>query len=180
MNTAQPMSNRVWRVLFLCTHNSARSILAEALATHLGQGRLQGYSAGSQPSGRVNPHALVTLDRLGCRMDGLRSKSWTEFTGPDAVPMDLVITVCDNAAHEICPVWPGTPVPTHWGCPDPSATRGGVRETTLAFQQTAELIARRLQRLLELPLEAMDSASLGDALAAIAQDMQPASPEFVA
>jgi arsenate reductase len=179
LNTALPMPNRVRRVLFLCTHNSARSILAEALATHLGQGRLQGYSAGSQPSGTVNPHALATLDRLGCRIDGLRSKSWEEFIGPDAVPMDLVITVCDNAAHEICPVWPGTPVPTHWGCRDPSATRGGVRETALAFQQTAGLIARRIERLLELPLEAMDPASLGNALAAIARDTRPASLELV-
>jgi arsenate reductase len=179
MSTTMPMSNRVCRVLFLCTHNSARSILAEALATHLGQGRLLGYSAGSQPSGRVNPHALATLDLLGCRIDGLRSKSWEEFIGPDAVPMDLVITVCDNAAHEICPVWPGTPVPTHWGCRDPSATRGGVQETALAFQQTAELITRRIQRLLALPLETLDPASLGNALAVIAHDTQPASLELV-
>ena len=178
MNTAMPMSKRVHRVLFLCTHNSARSILAEALATHLGQGRLQGYSAGSQPSGTVNPHALATLDRLGCRIDGLRSKSWTEFTGPDAVPMDLVITVCDNAAHEICPVWPGTPVPTHWGCPDPSATTGGAQETALAFRRTAALIADRIERLLELPLDAMDDASLGNALTAIAQDTRPVSLEL--
>lgn len=179
MSTTMPMSNPVRRVLFLCTHNSARSILAEALATHLGQGRLQGYSAGSQPSGTVNPHALATLDRLGCRIDGLRSKSWEEFTGPDAVPMDLVITVCDNAAHEICPVWPGTPVPTHWGCPDPSSTRGGTQETALAFRRTAELIADRIQRLLVLPLDAMDAAELGNALAAIAQDTRPAPLELV-
>ncbi|MEZ0472432.1 arsenate reductase ArsC [Luteimonas salinilitoris] len=179
MNTPMSMSNRVHRVLFLCTHNSARSILAEALATHLGQGRLQGYSAGSQPSGTVNPHALATLDRLGCRIDGLRSKSWEEFVGPDAVPMDLVITVCDNAAHEICPVWPGTPVPTHWGCPDPSSTRGGAHETARAFRRTAELIADRIQGLLALPLEAMDGASLGNALAAIAQHTRPAALEPV-
>jgi arsenate reductase len=179
MNAAKPMPNRTWRVLFLCTHNSARSILAEALATHLGQGWLQGHSAGSRPSGRVNPHALATLQRLGCRIDGLRSKSWEEFIGPDAVPMDLVITVCDNAAHEICPVWPGTPVPTHWGCPDPSSTRGGAHATARAFQQTAELIADRIQRLLALPLDAMDPASLSHALAAIAQDTQPASLELV-
>jgi arsenate reductase len=178
MNAAKPMSHRAWRVLFLCTHNSARSILAEALATHLGQGRLLGYSAGSQPSGRVNPHALATLQRLGCRIDGLRSKSWEEFIGPDAVPMDLVITVCDNAAHELCPVWPGTPVPAHWGCPDPSSTCGGAHATALAFQQTAELITRRIQRLLALPLETLDPASLGNALAAIAQDTQPASLEL--
>ena len=179
MKIAMPIPpHRVWRVLFLCTHNSARSILAEALATHLGQGRLQGYSAGSQPSGTVNPHALATLQRLGCRIDGLRSKSWTEFTAPDAVPMDLVITVCDNAAHEICPVWPGTPVPAHWGCPDPSPTRGGAHETALAFRRTAELIADRLQRLLALPLEAMEPASLANALTAIAPHTQPASLEL--
>jgi arsenate reductase len=166
-------------VLFLCTHNSARSILAEALATHLGQGRLQGHSAGSQPSRRINPHALATLDRLGCRIDGLRSKSWEEFIGPDAVPMDLVVTVCDNAAQEICPVWPGTPVPTHWGCPDPSSTRRGAHATARAFQQTAELIADRIQRLLALPLAAMDDASLGNALAAIAQDTRAAALEPV-
>jgi arsenate reductase len=179
MNIAMPMPRRVWKVLFLCTHNSARSILAEALATHLGQGRLQGYSAGSQLSGTVNPHALATLQRLGCRVDGLRSKSWEEFIGPDAVPMDLVITVCDNAAHELCPVWPGAPVPTHWGCPDPSSTRGGAHATARAFQQTAELIADRIQRLLALPLDAMDDASLGKALTAIAQDTRPASLELV-
>jgi arsenate reductase len=179
MNAAMPTSNRTWRVLFLCTHNSARSILAEALATHLGQGRLQGYSAGSQPSGTVNPHALGTLQRLGYRVDGLRSKSWEEFIGPDAVPMDLVITVCDNAAHEICPVWPGTPVPTHWACPDPSSTRGGAHATARAFQQAAELIADRIQRLLVLPLDAMDAAAIGIALAAIAQDTRPAALEPV-
>lgn len=172
-----PMAGTVHNVLFLCTHNSARSILAEALATHLGEGRLKGYSAGSHPSGTVNPRALATLRELGCRTEGLRSKSWDEFAGPDAMPMDLIITVCDDAAHEACPVWPGAPVTAHWGCRDPSAT--AEREVAIAFRRTADLISQRICCLLELPLDTMAAASLGDALATIAQDTRPAFNEYV-
>lgn len=177
--TRIPRANTVYRVLFLCTHNSARSILAEALATHLGGGWLKGYSAGSQPSGAVNPHALATLRELGCRTEDLRSKSWYEFAGPNAVPMDLVITVCDNAAHEACPVWPRAPVVAHWSCRDPSATIGGEQATALAFRRTAALLSQRIRSLLELPIYAMDPVSLSDALAMIARNNRPSFIEYV-
>jgi arsenate reductase len=160
-------------VLFLCTHNSARSILAEALATHLSGGRLQGYSAGSQPSGVVNPQALATLRELGCRTDELHSKSWDEFAAPDAIPMDLIITVCDNAANEVCPVWPRAPVTAHWACRDPSAITGDEQATAIAFQRTAALLSQRILCLRELPINELDPASLSDALARIARDTRP-------
>lgn len=133
-----------FRMLFLCTHNSARSILSEALANHLGEGRVVAFSAGSQPSGRVNPNALATLRALGIRTEGLGSKSWDEFARPGAPAMDLVVTVCGNAAREACPVWPGSPQAVHWGYEDPSDAPGGPDAVAAAFQDTARRMAQRL------------------------------------
>lgn len=140
------------RMLFLCTHNSARSILSEALANHLGGGRVQAFSAGSRPSGRVNPHALMTLEMMGLPTAGLRSKRWDEFAGPAAPVMDRVVTVCGNAASESCPVWPGQPEAMHWGFEDPSATEGGDEVVAAAFVDTARRIAEKLRRYLDAEL----------------------------
>lgn len=134
-----------FRMLFLCTHNSARSILSEALANHLGEGRVEAFSAGSQPSGRVNRNALAALRALGISTDGLHSKSWDEFARPGAPPMDLVVTVCGNAAREACPVWQGSPQAVHWGYQDPSNAPGGPDAVAAAFLDTARRIAERLQ-----------------------------------
>jgi arsenate reductase (thioredoxin) len=148
------MSEKPLNVLFLCTHNSARSILAEALLNHLGAGRFKGYSAGSSPreNQKPNPLALETLTHAGIKVDGLYSKSWDEFGKPDAPHMDLVITVCDNAAGEVCPYWPGQPATAHWGYADPSEGPGSDDEKREAFRQTLHAIRRRLELLVSLPL----------------------------
>ncbi len=140
-------------VLFLCTHNSARSILAEALLNHLGQGRFRAYSAGSNPreNRRPNPLAIAVLEEAGVSTAGLRSKSWDEFAATGAPSMDLVITVCDNAAGELCPVWPGHPAKLHWGYTDPSAVEGTDEDRRAAFRVTRDLIRERLARFIELP-----------------------------
>jgi len=150
MNKQTPLN-----VLFLCTHNSARSILAEATLNHLGGGRFKAYSAGSspRPNQQPNPLGLQVLQAAGIRTDGLRSKSWDEFAGPDAPPMDLIITVCDNAAGEVCPIWPGHPATAHWGYADPSALEGTDAQRLEAFRQTLIAIRRRLELLVNLPPE---------------------------
>ncbi len=150
---------RSCRVLFLCTHNSARSILAEGLLNQLGGGRFQGFSAGSVASGRVNPHALATLQALGIDTDGFRSKSWQEFIGPEAPAMDLVITVCANAANELCPTWPGEPSTAHWGYADPSRIVGSQAEIRAAFMRTAELLR---ERILALVTRSGEGSELGE------------------
>lgn len=147
------------RLLFLCTHNSARSILAEGLANRVGGNRLLGFSAGSHPSGRAHPLALEVLREHGCHVDDLHSKSWDVFAG--AEPMDAVITVCDSTAHETCPVWPGTPVRVHWGLPDPSRIEGEERARLEAFRLTAASLLFRLRRALLLPLGSLDTPTLG-------------------
>ncbi len=141
------------RVLFLCTHNSARSILAEATLNHIGQGRFQGFSAGSSPreNQQPNPLGLQVLQHAGISTEGLRSKNWDEFALPDAPHMDLIITVCDNAAGEVCPFWPGHPATAHWSYPDPSAGTGSDDEKTEAFRQTLHAVRRRLDLLVNLP-----------------------------
>ncbi len=153
------------RVLFLCTHNSARSILAEALLNHLGKGRFVGYSAGSSPreQQQPNPLAIETLENAGIPTQGLRSKSWDEFGAPDATPMDLVITVCDNAAGEVCPYWPGQPATAHWGYADPSAVPGGEQVQREAFRHTLALLRRRLELLVNLPAERLLPSQLAQA-----------------
>ncbi|MCP3020354.1 arsenate reductase ArsC [Cupriavidus basilensis] len=159
-------------VLILCTHNSARSVLSEGmlnhLATQLGKD-VRAYSAGSAPSGRINPFALEALSQAGVSVEGVRSKSWDEFVGDDAPKMDIVITVCDSAAAEACPYWPGSPVKVHWGYADPSHAQGGDDTKRLAFELTRQAIGYRMLQLLMLPLETMDPAQLQQALTKIAR-----------
>lgn len=155
------------RVLFICTGNSARSILSEATLNHLGQGRFVAYSAGSKPTGRVNPYALEQLTRAGIATDGLSSKSWDRFVGEQAPPLDIVVTVCDSAASEPCPVLFGDFVRTHWGLPDPAAAQGDAIAIGEAFRQAHAVITRRIEALLALPVETMASEALKQALDAI-------------
>ena len=147
-------------VLVLCTANSARSILAEALLAKLGRGRIKAYSAGSTPRGAVNPDAVALLAELGHDTSNLRSKSWDEFAGPDAPQMDIVITVCDNAAGESCPLWPGAPLKAHWGIPDPANAEGGEAERRAAFQRAYDLLEARIGALCTLELENADRRAL--------------------
>ena len=159
-------------VLILCTHNSARSVLAEGMLNHLAQkaGRdVRAYSAGSAPSGRLNPFALEALAGAGVDVSLYRSKSWNEFAGDAGPVMRIVITVCDSAAQETCPYWPGSPVKVHWGYPDPSNAPGGDEGKRVAFELTRQAIAYRLVQLLALPLETMPDAELQSALAAISE-----------
>jgi arsenate reductase len=154
------MADRPCSVLFLCTGNSARSILAEAVLNDRGQGRFRAFSAGSRPNGRVNPYALALLAQEGLRTEGLRSKSWDEFAAPGAPPLDFVFTVCDNAAGEVCPIWPGAPVTAHWGLPDPAAVQGSDAEKAQAFRDTYSALLRRIALLTSLPIPALDQQAL--------------------
>jgi len=154
------MSEKVYNVLFICTGNSARSILAEGLLNGLGKGRFQAFSAGSQPRGEVHPQALATLQRLGMPATGYRSKSWDEFARPGAPTFDFIFTVCDNAAGEVCPVWPGKPMSAHWGVPDPAAVEGAGEAQARAFQDAAVTLKRRIELFLSLPLQRLDAMSL--------------------
>ncbi len=149
-------------VLFLCTHNSARSILSEALLNHLGRGRFRAFSAGSSPREHQKPHplALEVLQSAGVSTEGLHSKSWDVFAQPHAPQMDLVITVCNNAAGEVCPFWPGQPATAHWGYADPSATEGDEAQRREAFRQTLHLIRRRLELLVNLPAPSLDKLAI--------------------
>jgi arsenate reductase len=158
-------------VLFLCTGNSARSVLGEALlnAHPRAAGRLRAFSAGSHPRGAVNPLAVEVLRAQGVALDELRSKSWDEFARPDAPPIDVVITVCDDAAAETCPVWPGHPVTVHWGLPDPAAVEGAAAEKRAAFETTAAELRARIDRLVALPLEAMTAEARRAALGRVAE-----------
>ena len=155
-------------VLFLCTGNSARSILAEALLNTRAEGRLKAYSAGSHPRGEVNPLALEVLRTCEVDTAGLRSKSWDEFATEDAPHLDVVITVCDQAAAESCPLWPGGPVKVHWGLPDPAVVQGDHAERLAAFARTFTLLEQRIDRLLSLPLELLSPEELEDQLRALA------------
>lgn len=156
------MSDPTCNVLFLCTHNSARSILAEALLNHMGKGRFKAYSAGSSPreNQQPNPLALETLTQAGISTEGLHSKSWDVFGGPDAPQMDLVITVCDNAAGEVCPFWPGQPATAHWGYADPSEGEGDEDSKRQAFRQTLHLIRKRLDIFVNLPASSLSRMSI--------------------
>jgi len=147
-------------VLFLCTGNSARSILAEALMNHWGRGRFRGFSAGSFPTGRVNPHALALLRRMDIPAEGARSKSWDEFAAPGAPALDFIVTVCDNAAGETCPVWPGRPVTAHWGVPDPAAVTGTDDEVAAAFGQAFEVLQHRVKAFVALPFDELGGPAL--------------------
>ena len=154
------MANRTYNVLFLCTGNSARSIMAEVLLAHLGKGRFGAYSAGSHPSGRVNPLSIETLQGFGLPTAGLRSKSWDEFAETGAPPIDFIFTVCDNAAGEACPVWPGRPITAHWGVEDPAAVEGTDDERRAAFKEAAGILRRRIELLLALPLATLDELTI--------------------
>jgi arsenate reductase len=156
------MSQTPLHVLFLCTHNSARSILAEAMLNHISGGRFKGFSAGSSPRENQQPHplGLQTLRNAGISTDGLRSKSWDEFALPDAPHMDLIITVCDNAAGEVCPFWPGKPATAHWGYADPSAGDGNDAEKAQAFKDTLHAIRRRLDLLVNLPADKLEAMTI--------------------
>ena len=161
------MADRPYNVLFLCTGNSARSILAESVLNHRGGGRFRAWSAGSHPAGRVNPHAIALLRQLGLPTDDLRSKSWDEFAAPGAPPLDFVFTVCDNAAGELCPVWPGQPVTAHWGLPDPAAVEGSDDDKTKAFRDTYVALERRISLFNSLPIAGLDQLTLSKRVAEI-------------
>jgi arsenate reductase len=156
----QAMAAKTYNVLFICTGNSARSILAEALMNNFGRGDFRAWSAGSHPTGTVNPLVLAELEALRLPTDGFRSKSWDEFVGPNAPQLDFVFTVCDNAAGEVCPTWPGQPMTAHWGVPDPAAVQGSEEQRRLAFKDTAVVLTRRIQLMLSLPLDKLDAMSL--------------------
>jgi arsenate reductase (thioredoxin) len=154
------MLERPFNVLFLCTGNSARSIMAEAILNKLGQGRFHAHSAGSQPKGRVNAHILRLLQSLGYDASGCRSKSWSEFAKPGAPALDFVFTVCDNAAGETCPVWPGQPMTAHWGVPDPAEAKGSPAEIALAFKDAYRMLHQRIGVFAALPIRSLDQLSL--------------------
>jgi arsenate reductase len=154
------MEGKVYNVLFLCTGNSARSILAEGLLTALGKGRFRAYSAGSHPKGAVHPLALRALQTLRIPTDGFRSKAWDEFAATGAPVMDFVFTVCDQAAGEVCPVWPGQPMTAHWGMPDPAAVEGSDEVKARAFRDAAVTLKRRIELLIALPMAALDRLAI--------------------
>jgi arsenate reductase len=154
------MDDRVFNVLFLCTGNSARSILAEVILNHVGKGRFRAFSAGSHPTGVVNPHAIEQLRRAGLDTAGLRSKSWNEFATPDSPPLDFVFTVCDNAAGEVCPVWPGQPMTAHWGVEDPAAVDGDDAAKQRGAFNAFTLLNRRIALFVSLPIAKLDAMAL--------------------
>ena len=154
------MNKRPFNTLFLCTGNSARSIIAEAILNKLGMGQFRAYSAGSQPKGEVNPHTVALLKQLDYDTSEFRSKSWSEFAKPGAPTLDFVFTVCDNAAGEACPVWPGQPMTAHWGVPDPAEAKGSAAEIALAFKDTYRMLHQRIAVFAALPIRSLDQLSL--------------------
>lgn len=163
------MSDKIYNVLFLCTGNTARSILAEGILKKEGAGRFNVYSAGSQPKGVVNPYALKTLQEFDYPIDGLRSKSWDEYSGPNAPIMDFVFTVCDNAAGEACPIWPGQPMTAHWGIEDPAAVEGSDIENQKAFNVAYRYLKNRISLFTAIPINRLDKMTLKDKLREIGQ-----------
>ncbi len=163
------MDNRTFNVLFLCTGNSARSILAEAFLNSAGKGRFKAYSAGSKPGGKVNPFAMDLLEKTRIATSGLRSKNWDEFARPDSPKMDFVFTVCDNAAAEPCPYWPGQPMTAHWGVPDPAAAQGSDEDKRRAFSLAFSALSARINLFLNLPMEKLDRVALHKGMQEIGQ-----------
>ncbi len=161
------MTKSIYNVLFLCTGNSARSILAESIMNRSGKGRFNGFSAGSHPKGAVHPQAIGLLKQLDFPTDGLRSKSWDEFATPSSQPLDFVITVCDNAAGEVCPYWPGQPMTAHWGIADPAAVEGTEVERNFAFREAFRALETRIKLFLSLPLSSIDRMRLQERMDAI-------------
>jgi protein-tyrosine-phosphatase len=166
-------STRPYNVLFLCTGNSARSIFAECLINHWGRGRFRGFSAGSHPKGAVHPIALEWLKHMQLSIEGLRSKSWDEFAAPGAEPLDFVFTVCDNAAGEMCPYWPGQPMTAHWGVPDPAAVEGSDTQKWVAFRAAFKALENRIKIFTSLPLASLDRIKLQERLDAIGKSPPP-------
>lgn len=160
-------AKRVYNVLFLCTGNSARSILGEALLNHISDGRFRAFSAGSMPKGQVHPMTLDVLAAAGIPTEGLRSKAWDEFATPDAPKMDFVFTVCDNAANEVCPVWPGQPMTAHWGIEDPAAVAGAEMYRRAAFEDALRFMRNRITAFINLPHDSIDRLTLGSRLKTI-------------
>ncbi len=154
------MSDNPYNVLFICTGNSARSIMAEALLNQLGRGRFNAFSAGSHPTGVVNPFALSTLRDIRLSLTSARNKNWNEFATPGAPKLDFAFTVCDNAAGEVCPVWPGQPMTAHWGVPDPAAFEGTDQQKAKVFMDTSVTLKRRIELMLSLPLQSLDAMSV--------------------
>jgi protein-tyrosine-phosphatase len=168
MNTTQ------YNVLFLCTGNSARSIMAERLMEHWGKGRFRAYSAGSHPTGKLNPLAIEMLAKANLPIDGLRSKAWDEFAEPGAPNLEFVFTVCDQAAGEVCPVWPGKPVTAHWGVPDPAAVTGSYEQRLRAFREAFRELENRIKLFASLPVEKLDKLTLAHKVREIGNDQVPA------
>jgi protein-tyrosine-phosphatase len=176
---SETKGDRVYNVLFLCTGNSCRSIMAEAIMNRLGQGRFKAFSAGSMPTGQVNPHALALLSQMHHDISGLRSKSWEEFTreqNPDAPDLDFVFTVCDNAAGEVCPIWPGQPMTAHWGMPDPALATGRDAEIAVVFADTYRMLTNRIGLFLNLPMASLDKLALQKRLDEIGKAQRAQSP----
>ena len=164
------MPDKVFNVLFICTGNSARSILAEAILNREGQGRFRAHSAGSHPKGEVHPYAADLLKRMNYPTSGMRSKSWNEFAKPGAPALDFAFTVCDNAAGEVCPVWPGQPMTAHWGVPDPAAVEGSEAERRAAFADAFRMLNNRISIFVNLPMKSLDRLALQKRLDAIGRD----------
>jgi arsenate reductase len=170
------VAERAYNVLFLCTGNSARSILAESLINQWGRGKFHGFSAGSFPKGQVHPIALALLQRMNLPIENLRSKSWDEFAAPGAPPLDFIFTVCDNAAAEVCPVWPGKPMTAHWGIADPAAVEGTDTEKAFAFRKAFRELETRIKLFTSLPIASLDKMKLQEALHAIGRQPSTADP----
>jgi arsenate reductase (thioredoxin) len=171
------VADHPFNVLFLCTGNSARSIMAEVILNRSGQGKFHAFSAGSHPKGKIHPYALELLQRLHCDVSGLRSKSWKEFAEPGAPNLDFVFTVCDNAAAEACPVWPGQPMTAHWGIPDPAEATGNEAELRLAFNDTLRMLTNRINIFISLPIRSLDQLALQKRLDAIGKPAEaPGGP----
>jgi arsenate reductase len=164
-----PVNEKPSNVLFLCTGNSARSIMAEVMLHHLGQGRCTAYSAGSHPKSTVHPLAIATMQSMGLPVDGLRSKSWEEFARPDAPALDVIVTVCDDAAGEVCPIWPGKPITAHWGVEDPAAFQGTGDAQREKFREVALILRQRIERFLSLPFATLDRRTMQAKLQEIGQ-----------
>lgn len=170
------MSDRLYNVLFLCTGNSARSILAESLINHWGRGKFRGFSAGSFPKGKVHPMALDLLERMNLPVENLRSKSWDEFVAPGAPALDFIFTVCDNAAGEVCPVWPGKPMTAHWGIADPAAVQGTEADKAFAFRKALKELETRIKLFTALPIDSLDRMKLQETLRAIGKQPPAENP----
>jgi protein-tyrosine-phosphatase len=173
------VTDRIYNVLFLCTHNSARSVIAECVLNRLGKGRFMGFSAGSAPRGSIHPYALDLLRQQNYDVDALRSKSWDEFAQPGAPSLDFVFTVCDQAASEVCPIWPGQPMTAHWGIPDPSAAEGTEAERRYAFADTNRMLYQRISIFVSLPIASLDKLALQKRLDEIGESAKSiSSPIF--